>query len=117
MKIVKRFGAAIVGAALLAGCTSLSEGEFNTLQTALGSPAAKRQVIKECLADERVTPATQKNTYAAIMNVSPANYETAFCNRLFNALARGKITYSDYRKLLSPDADSSKVIKIMQGRY
>ena len=117
MKIVKRFGAAIVGTTLLAGCTSLSEGDFNTMQAALGSSATKRTVINECIADERATPVADKNTYAAIMNVSPANYETAFCNRLFNALARGKITYADYRTLRSPGADTSKVIKIMQGRY
>jgi len=117
MNIAMRFAAVLVGTSLVAGCTSVSEGEFNNLQATLGSPAAKRSVIANCIVNQRRTPARDKSTYAAIMNVSPARYETAFCNRLFTALANGKITYADYRNLTSPTADSSKVIKIMQGRY
>lgn len=117
MNIAMRFAAVLVGASLLAGCTSMSESEFNTLPVTLGSPAAKRSVINECVADERTTSQSDKNNLSALMNVSPARYETAFCNRLFNALANGKITYADYRKMLSPSADNSKLIKILQGRY
>jgi hypothetical protein len=117
MNIAIRFAAVLVGTSLVAGCTSISEGEFNNLHAKLGSPAVKRSVIADCIADERRLPVREKNAYAAIMNVSPARYETAFCNRLFTALANGKITYADYRNLTSPTADGSKVIKIMQGRY
>jgi hypothetical protein len=112
-----RFAAVLVGTSLVAGCTSMSEGEFTTMHAGLGSPAAKRYVINECVADERATSKADKNNLSALMNVSPARYETAFCNRLVNALANGKITYADYRKMLSPSADNSKLIKILQGRY
>ena len=117
MNIAMRFAAVLVGASLVAGCTSMSEGEFTTMHADLGSPAAKRYVINECVADERATSQADKNNLSALMNVSPARYETAFCNRLVNALANGKITYADYRKMLSPSADNSKLIKILQGRY
>ena len=117
MNIAMRFAAAVVGTSLVAGCTSMSEGEFTTMHAGLGSPAAKRYVINECVADERATSQADKNNLSALMNVSPARYETAFCNRLVNALANGKITYADYRKMLSPSADNSKLIKILQGRY
>lgn len=117
MNIAVRFAAVLVGASLVAGCTSMSEGEFNTVHAYLGSPAAKRSAINECITDERATSQADKNNLSALMNVSPAIYETAFCNRLVNALANGKITYADYRKMLSPSADNSKLIKILQGRY
>ena len=117
MNIAMRFAAVLVGTSLVAGCTSMSEGEFSTMHAGLGSPAAKRYVINECVADERATSQADKNNLSALMNVSPARYETAFCSRLVNALANGKITYADYRKMLSPSADNSKLIKILQGRY
>lgn len=117
MNITVRFAAAMLGMSLVAGCSTMTEGEFNNLHATLqGSPAVKRSVIKECVADERNTPADKKKNYSAFMNVSPDRYEMAICNRLVNALADGRITYADYRKLSSPTADSSKVIKIMQGR-
>ncbi len=117
MKTTLRFAAALVGVSLVAGCSTMTEGEFNTMHTVLeGSPATKRQAIKDCIARERSISQADKNTYAAIMNVSAARYETAFCNRLMNALASGRITYADYVKLSSPGADSSKLIKVMQGR-
>ncbi|MER8395263.1 hypothetical protein NKH10_25830 [Mesorhizobium sp. M1340] len=88
------------------------------MHTALeGSPVTKRVAINECIARERSTPLNERKTYAAIMNVSVARYDSAFCNRLFNALANGRLTYSDYRRLSSPGADSSKLIKILQGRW
>ncbi|MGX5850843.1 hypothetical protein ACWGTO_27570 [Mesorhizobium sp. PL10] len=117
MNIAIRFAVVVVGMSLVAGCTSMTEGEFETMHAGLGSPAAKRSVINDCVADQRATPQSDKNNLSALMNVSPARYETAFCNRLLNALANGKITYADYRKMLSPSADNSKLIKILQGRY
>lgn len=117
MNIATRFAAAVVGASLLAGCTTMTEGEFNTMHATLeGSPAVKRMAIRDCIAREKSTPLGEKKTYAAFMNVSVARYETAFCNRISNALANGRLTYADYVKLHSPTADNSKVIRIMQGR-
>ncbi|MES0032697.1 hypothetical protein [Mesorhizobium sp. M0040] len=117
MNIATRFAAAMIGTSLLAGCTTLTEGEFNTMHTTLeGSPVTKRVAINECIARERPTPLNERKTYAAIMNVSVAKYDSAFCNRLFNAVANGRLTYADYRRLSSPGADSSKLIKILQGR-
>ncbi len=117
MNITMRFAAVMLGMSLVAGCSTMTEGEFNNMHATLqGSPAVKRSVIKECVVSERATPAAKKKTYSAFMNVSPDRYEAAMCNRLVNALADGRITYVDYQKLSSPTADSSKVIKIMQGR-
>ncbi|MES0041582.1 hypothetical protein [Mesorhizobium sp. M0091] len=117
MNIAMRFAAVVVGMSSVAGCTSMSESDFNTIPVTLSSPTAKRSYINECVADERATSQSDKNNLSALMNVSPARYETAFCSRLVNALANGKITYADYRKMLSPSADNSKLIKILQGRY
>ncbi|MER9478983.1 hypothetical protein NKI74_06110 [Mesorhizobium sp. M0494] len=51
MNIATRFAAAMIGTSLLAGCTTLTEGEFNTMHTTLeGSPVTKRVAINECIA-------------------------------------------------------------------
>ncbi|MER8578035.1 hypothetical protein NKG95_04730 [Mesorhizobium sp. M1423] len=74
MNIATRFAAAMIGASLLAGCTTLTEGEFNTMHATLeGSPAVKRLVIKDCIAREKSTSLGEKKTYAAFMNVSVAS--------------------------------------------
>lgn len=109
---------AVCSVALLAGCTStMNEGQFNTVQAAVGgSPSIKRDIIRDCVKEERAIPASKQREFAALMNVSVANYPTSFCNRLWNAFASGRINYTDYRNLRNPNADRSKIVRIMQGR-
>lgn len=117
MRFEPRFGALLLGAVMLAGCTTVSEGEFNNAQTVLsGSPAIKAKVTRECIADQATLPLAERKTLAEVANVSLERLPATFCNRLWNAVARGRITYADYRNLSSPSADSSKVIKVLQGR-
>jgi hypothetical protein len=115
MKSGFRF-AAVIGMALLSGC-SLTEGEFNNIQATVGgSPAAKRQVIKDCIARQKKKPPSEIKEVALVMNVSLSEFPETSCRRLWNATASGRITYSDYVKLSQPRADSSKIIRILQGR-
>ncbi|WP_095091376.1 hypothetical protein [Mesorhizobium sophorae] len=117
MRFESRLGALLLGAVMLAGCTTLSEGEFNNAQAVLsGSPAIKAKVIKECISDQAKLPLAERKTVAEVVNVSLERQPATTCNRLWNAVARGRITYADYRNLSSSSADSSKVIKILQGR-
>ena len=115
MKSVFRF-TVVICAALLAGC-SMTEGEFNNVQAVVsGSPSAKSEAIRDCIADERTEPLSKKKEIALVFNINMSNYEKVYCTRLWNAMARGRITYDDYLKLRQPNADSSKVIRIIQGR-
>ncbi|MFI0848148.1 hypothetical protein [Mesorhizobium sp. IMUNJ 23232] len=115
MKSAVRF-TAVIGAALLAGC-SMTEGEFNNMQATIGgSPAVKRQVIADCIARQKRKPPSEIKEVALVMNVSLSNFPEIACKRLWNATAAGRITYADYVKLSQPSADSSKVIRILQGR-
>ncbi|WP_432285503.1 hypothetical protein SLT36_01525 [Aminobacter sp. BA135] len=103
--------------AIVAGCTTMSQGEYKNLQTALnGSPALKREVLVSCIKDENARSAKEKAEMAALFNIEPKNYASTFCKRMFNGLTSGRITYQDYVNLDSPTADSSKVIRILQGR-
>lgn len=117
MNTEMRFATVIVGAVMLAGCTTLSEGEYNNLQAVVeGSPGTKRAVVKECIEEQRALPLSEKKERAELFNINLASYPTTYCNRLWNAVANGRLTYADYRKLTMPGADSSKMIRIMQGR-
>ena len=112
-----RFAAVLFGAALLAGCTSVSEGQWNTAQAVMqGSPAVKRDVIKGCVARQIAKPLAERKLESRVFNVALDRLPSTYCNRLWNAVVKGRITYADYRNLWSSTADNSKVIKIMQGR-
>lgn len=117
MKTGLRFVAVAVGAAALAGCTTLTEGEFkNTQAVVSGSPSAKRETIDECVARKRAEPLSERQEAASFHNVKLSAFPETYCKRLWNAVASGRITYDDYRKLDQPGADNSKIIRIMQGR-
>lgn len=115
MKSAVRF-TVLIGAALLAGC-SMTESDFNNMQAVVaGSPAAKRQVVRDCIADQKVEPPSSNKNAALVMNVSLSDFPEIFCKRLWNATAAGRITYADYLKFSQPGSDKSKLIRIMQGR-
>ncbi|MER8385455.1 hypothetical protein NKG60_00020 [Mesorhizobium sp. M1428] len=117
MNIARRYLAAVIGAAMLTGCTTISENEYKNAQAIIGgSPAIKRSVITGCIARQAARPLVERKSESTIMNASLASFPTTFCNRLWNAFAKGRITYADYQDLSSSTADHSKVIKIMQGR-
>jgi hypothetical protein len=117
MKGLIRSSTVFLAVAVISGCTSMTEGEFNTLQATVGgSPSVKRDAINDCVAKEKRVPLSKKKEIASIFNISLSRYETTYCNRLFNAFARGRITYADYRNLSSSTADNSKIIRIMQGK-
>jgi hypothetical protein len=112
-----RIATIVLSVAVLAGCTTMSEGEFNNVQAVVGgSPAGKRTAIKECMEREGHLPLSTQRETAEMFNINLANYPATYCTRLWNAVASGRITYADYRKLSMSTADSSKVIRIMQGR-
>jgi hypothetical protein len=112
-----RIGVALLGAAMLAGCNTVTEGQWNTAQAVIqGSPAVKRDVIKGCLAHQAAKPLAERKLESEVLNVRLERVPSVYCNRLWNAFAKGRITYADYLKLWSSTADNSKVIKIMQGQ-
>lgn len=101
----------------IAGCNSMSEGEFKTGQAVLsGSPAVRKQAIRDCIEDTRNDPLATQKTLATVLNVSLSRMPAVACSRLFNAYASGRITYQDYKNWNTPNGDISKVIRILQGR-
>jgi hypothetical protein len=106
-----------MGLSLIAGCTTITEAQFNNTQAIVGgSPKAKRMVIADCIRHVDARPLAQKQSDALIMNIGMTRFAPIYCNRLWNALAAGRITYADYLRLKDASADNSKVLRIMQGR-
>ncbi|MBT1158053.1 hypothetical protein J1C56_20865 [Aminobacter anthyllidis] len=103
--------------AIVAGCTTMSQGEYKTAQTALsGSPSLKREIMASCIKDENARSAKDKAEMAAVFNINPSTYAQTFCKRMINGMASNRITYQDYRNLDSSTADNSKLIRVLQGR-
>ena len=108
---------AALSALTLTGCTTVSENDYRLGQTALAeSPSIKREIVADCVAERRSESLNEQRTYAALMNVSVANYPTTFCKRVINAVSSGRLTYADIARLDSSSADQSKIIRIIQGK-
>ncbi|WP_192257407.1 hypothetical protein [Mesorhizobium silamurunense] len=117
MRFEMRFGAVLLGASLLAGCTSAKEGQWNTAQAAMqGSPAFKRGIIADCTKQIGSRRLEDRQTVAKLMNVSIVRVPAAFCNRFFNAWASGRLTYRDIQGIHSQTADNSRFVRVLQGR-
>jgi hypothetical protein len=87
------------------------------MQVALsGSPALKKKVLAECYEKFHFHNEAEKANAAALMNVSPARAQPTLCNRVINAIASGRLKYSDYLAARRGGGDLSNVIKVLQGR-
>jgi hypothetical protein len=98
----------------VSGCTSVSEGNYKLGRAYLAeNPSFKRQLIRDCIADQRRESAGDQKTTAALMGVSVKAYPQLFCSRVINAYANGRLTYNDIK---NASADQSKMINIVLGR-
>lgn len=102
---------ALVSAAVfLTGC--MTEARYNQAREIVrGSPAAKRDGVNQCYQGARRATPARKAQMAKIMNVSPRrDVARIYCQRAFNGIANGRITYDDFRKR------SPRFIRVIQGR-
>jgi hypothetical protein len=107
----------ILASSLLVGCNTVSEGQYKTVQTILSTDArVKQDAVKNCVAGQQRLSIADRSANAAIMNVSVSNYPKVFCKRFTNAMANGRITYADYKSVISGTPDYRKFIHIMQGK-
>jgi hypothetical protein len=113
-----RASLAILSMALItiavSGCTTVSESEYKLGRSYLvENPSVKRELIRDCVADQRRESAGDQKTTAALMGVSVKAYPQLFCSRVINAYANGRLTYSDIK---NASADQSKMVNIVLGR-
>ncbi|WFP74783.1 hypothetical protein [Mesorhizobium sp. WSM4906] len=117
MRFEMRFGAVLLGASVLAGCTSAKESRWNSAQAAMqGSPAFKRGIIADCNKQVGSEQLKDRQAVARLMNVSVARAPAAFCSRFFNAWASGRLSYRDVQGIHSQTAANSRFVRILQGR-
>jgi hypothetical protein len=101
---------------LLSGCNTVSEGDYKASQAFLAeNRPAKRLVTQECANDLRFS-AIEKRELSALLNVPESKVTAVACRRFVNAIANGRMTYSDYVKMNSSGGDNSKLIRILLGR-
>ncbi|MER9483442.1 hypothetical protein NKI74_29585 [Mesorhizobium sp. M0494] len=105
-----------VGATLLSGCVTVTEGQYNTKSAALrGSVAYKQKELVKCMAMMRAEPDVYRKNWATLLNTSVRAMPELYCNRFVKALASGRLTYAMYKDAHTPTADRTEFIKIIQG--
>jgi len=102
--------AVLSAAVFMTGC--VTETSYNRAQEIVrGSPAAKRDGVNKCYAGARRASPARKAEMARIMNISPRrDVARIYCQRAFNGVASGRITYHDFR------TKSPRFIRVIQGR-
>jgi hypothetical protein len=101
---------------LLSACNTVSEGDYKASQAFLAeNRPAKRLVAQECANDLRFS-ATEKRELSALLNVPESKVTAVACRRFVNAIASGRMSYSDYANMNSSGADNAKLIRILLGR-
>jgi PBP1b-binding outer membrane lipoprotein LpoB len=108
---------AVLIALSVSGCTTVSESEYKLGRSYLAeNPSFKRELIRDCVADQRRESIGDQKTTAALMGVSVAAYPKLFCSRVINAYANGRLTYRDMTNVSNGSADQSVIVKIVLGR-
>jgi len=109
-----RRGLAVLGIALVvSGCGTISSGQYAVLREELHSdPQVRRQAIADCQSDFSGGSAADRANLAALTGTSTARAPHVACSRIFNAIANGRISYSDFR---AAGGDYSKWIEVIRG--
>lgn len=112
-----KYAIALVATGLtLSSCTTTQETRYNSMATALaGSKGLRNDFVKKCAADKGSISPVSRQQMALLMNVKYSQVDLLFCRRLADAVASGRLTYSDTRKVRQGQM-TPKVIKILQGR-
>jgi hypothetical protein len=99
MKLLKPFSAMVALAMLVGGCNPGFAAQLKAKQGAGEKNAVlRRQAIDSCKGKARYFNHTFKMELAVMMKVPKAEVEDAFCTRLANAVADGRITDADLVK-------------------
>lgn len=109
--------AAVVGAMLLSGCVSATEGQINTARVAMqGSAAYRQHAMAKCLMQIRAKSLAHRQELAALLSTNVEAMPELYCKRFIGALASGRMTYPVYKAAHLATADRGEFIKIIQGR-
>lgn len=112
MKIINILTPFVV-AATLSSCT-VTRAEFDSWHTLLeGSPKIRAEWIADCSKKPRT--AEWISDMSDWMNVPKSSAKSTFCNRMYGALASGRLTYRDAQSIAEPPL-TPNLIRIMQGR-
>jgi hypothetical protein len=101
-------------AAAVSGCAPTRE-EFSSAHTLLeGSPRIRTERISDCIKK----PRTEKwiKDISDLTNAPKGKEKIVLCNRLYNGLATGRLTYEDIKSAYGTDPLAPNLIRVLQGR-
>lgn len=113
--------AAILNVVLIAGCTTMSQEQFEAGQKRLAADPALRKVahdkaVTACVARMDITlKKSDTEAVAALLNANPATVRRDVCDRIERYYASGKMTYSDYRSAMQGQL-TARAVHMLQGR-
>ncbi len=96
--MLRKIASSLLVVLMLAGCSpSVSRSEYAEFQNALRTdPKLRRLIVDGCRQDfARMSPAERRNM-AQVAGVSVARAPTVVCQRIFRAIANGRISYQEF---------------------
>lgn len=110
---MKRIFLALGIALLASGCGTVSSGQYALLREELRSdPQVRRKAIADCQRDFSRGSAADRANLAALTKTSAARAPQVACTRIFNAIASGRISYTDFQ---ARGGDYSRWIEVIRG--
>jgi hypothetical protein len=111
--------AAILNIVLIAGCTTVTQEQFDVTQKRLVADQALRKkvqisAVSKCTT-KMVISKEKVGALAALVNSSPDTLRHDLCNRTIRYYANGKMTYADYRSMVDGHL-TAKAVRILQGK-
>jgi hypothetical protein len=99
----------------LAGCV-ISEQKYDTFRVTLKkNPDVREKLIAGCIRDGKTLSKADRELYAEIIDSNPATVEHAYCRRLMNSVANGRLTYQDYKDIMH-NKPTARVLRLMRGK-
>jgi hypothetical protein len=115
MRVQKSIASLTIAAAILSGCGAPTAGQYEALKESLRDPTARQAAVADCRRDVDNDSAADRANMAAFLGVPVSRAGSAFCNRLFDGIASGRVSHADLFQA-QRSGDYSKLIAILRGR-
>lgn len=111
--MVRRITTSLLLLVALAGCSTVSSRDYAVLREELRTdPQARRAAIADCTKDFAKGSPSDRQNLAALAGTSAARAPAVACERIFRAIASGRISHEDFT---ASRGDYSKWIAVMRG--
>jgi hypothetical protein len=113
---MKKITALILCGIAVSSCTTTTRTNYDAGVTALaGSKKLRLMAIENCITKSKNADPAKRHRMAVLMDMDDSKVDRAYCNRIVNAAAEGRISYDEVVNAHYGQV-TPNLIRIVQGR-